>query len=285
MATNLTSILSPQTAASPDPGLVAPSPDAGAVQPSWLDSIPEAYRQDAHITSHNGIESLLAEYGALKQNGSNAPDWNAPFDEHKDYFMKQGVPESADKYDLGIPEGSNMNPEFISEIQQVAHQYKISAEALKALAAVDVKFGTQISEQNAQAAAQQEEISHQTLEKLWGDKADVRSEFTQKAFGHFSTLEEAQELGAEQILAHPYFLHVMSKIGEAMSAPVSPGASSSAGTAVQQTVVSTPQQAEAAIKAMWSDPAKAAILNDTKHSQHKQLNAEIDAYYKKAAGG
>lgn len=283
---DLTTILSTQTP--PDQQTQNPPADQGGAPPpaAWYDSLPEAYRGDANIRSHSGLESLLAEYNVLKTNSGQSvvPDWNAPYDQHKDFFTKFGVPEAPDKYTVKPPEGytNEVNQEFMGKMQQIAHKHKIPAGAFQEFAAE--YMGMEMSYQQMQEAADAQQLADrsQELEKRWGGDVEVRSEWAKKAFGQFAESGLAQELEASGIIQQPAFLHLMSEIGKAMQAPVSPGAASSSGTGVQTNIVSTPQQAADAIRAIQSDPVKSAAYYNPRDPRHKEVNAEMDALYQKA---
>ena len=295
MNLNILTSASPAPVAAPAPGATpAPAPavdttvtspaPAPAAYPDWMGTLPEAYRQDSQLSQHQNMEAMLAEYSALKTNAgkSTIPDWNAPYEEHKDFFSKIGVPEKPEAYELKLPENfpeSYVNKDFLGKMQAAAHKAKMPAEAWNGLLQeyLTEEMGAITALEQSKETARVE--AGNTLAKLWGENSEVRSDFTRQGFGKFSSMEEAEALNGKEILEHPYFIHVMSKIGEAMKLPVTPGSSSTSGSGVQPAVISTPQQARDAIDAMWKDPETARILNSPKDPKHREMNAKVDALY------
>lgn len=285
----LTEILSTPAATSQVSTESAAIVDAAAqtgvtTQTSWTDSLPEAYRADANITAHSGLESLLADYNALKLTGGQfkVPAIDSKYEDHKDFYTQLGVPESPDKYEIPIPDGAQVNQEFLSEVQKIAHQYKVPAAALKALAEADFKFSSTALEQQAMASQQELENRSKTLEAKWGAEKDARVEFTKNSYQQFADSDTAAALKAKGIDSDPDFLHLMSEIGKAMKLPLSPGQKSSSGSGVQTQLVTTPEQAQEAIKAVQMDPVKMKAFMDPKDPQHKLINAHMDELYQKA---
>jgi hypothetical protein len=292
MATNanLTDILitqaqSPTTAADL-PATVAADPAANV--DAWVQTLPEAYRNDPNIKSHTGLEGVLAEYTTLKASGGKfePPPADATFEAHKEYYTKLGVPETADKYNFAPPEGIPaelaLQPEVVTEMQALAHQLKLPAKAVEAMAAA-MYARAQTATQMLKATSDQELATRsEVLEKRWGNEKDVRVEFTKKGYGQFADAETAKSLEEAGITTHPAFLHLMSEVGKAMALPTTPGASSSSGSGVQQTMVSTPEQARAKIQEYQLNPEFQKALRDAKHPNHKMVNGQLDQLYQQA---
>lgn len=277
-----------QTDPNAQQALAAQQAAGAAQQPDWRDSLPAEYREDAHIKSHGDMASLLAEYGVLKTNSgqSNVPDWNAPYENHKDFFSKIGVPESYDKYQLNIPQDFPVdqfpiNNEFVSQMQKIAHEAKIPQAAFEKFA--QAYFGLESGAIQQQMASQQSRLaeSDQVLQQKWGVDSTQRVEFAKRGFQEFADPGTIAELAKDGITTNPHFIHLMSEIGRAMAQPQSPGGRSTAGTAVQSQMITSPEQAREAINQMYANPEKAKIINDPKHPQHKQVNAELTDLYLK----
>ncbi len=289
MSANLNTILNSQEVPPTNAPAAAPAASpAPAAPPEWLSVIPEAYRADPNIVAHSNLDSLLAEYGSLKVTGGKltVPPADAPYEAHKEFYTQLGVPESPDKYAIampeGFPEGFPMNQEFVNKIQDVAHKYKIPAAGLQELAKEYFGLEKSAIDQQLAEVANRSAQDVETLKSLWGTEFDTRADFARKGFQQFANADTIQRATDSGLIGNPTFLHIMSEIGKAMTLPQSPGASSSSGSGVQQQIVTSPAQAQAAIRALYDDPVKGKALANPRDPLYKTLQGELEMLYSKA---
>ena len=83
---------------------------------SWLDSIPESYRQEGSVNRHGSMDELLSSYThgqSMLGRKNGIPDFENDSPEVISKFREQlGVPGDIDSYDLETPEGFEPNEQF-----------------------------------------------------------------------------------------------------------------------------------------------------------------------------
>lgn len=191
-----------------------PAGEAKPAESSWLDGMDAATRSQIEAAGASDAKSLAAKYletaAALK---SFAP------------------PETADGYELPVPEGES--PEFAKAVAPLMHKAGLSGAQAKALA----EGWNELQAQQRQAAAEAAEAAEreanalaerqeQELRREWGDTFDGKVEMSRRAIragmasaglsedaaaGLIDSLEKAHGFGA----VHKFFAVLGAPLAEA----------------------------------------------------------------------
>ena len=165
---------------------------------SWLDSVPEDYRE--HLKDVKDVGSLAKQYvdqqaflgNSIRIPGEDAGDESKkefmdkllkhapglmyrpdPSDEQamKDFWATAGVPDSPDKYDLGeLPEG--VSEDFVAQSKELGHKYGLTSQGLKAY--VEDQVALQTAQNEAMTEAQTEDLK--ALSQEWGQATESKLE-------------------------------------------------------------------------------------------------------------
>ena len=185
------------------------------------------------------------------------PGENASQEERDAFFSRLGRPDAPDNYDLEIPGDAPVDPDFQSWFKGVAHKHGLTAAQAKALAADYLPYAAgrgELTQQEQETALLREEGE---LKQAWGAAYSQKTEQAKaaaKAFGLDEAVVSAIEKSAGYAKTMQFFAAVGAKIGELPQLPNArdPG-------------VMTPQEAEAEIGRLLSDPAwKNAYLTGSK---------------------
>ena len=99
---------------------------------SFLDSIPEAYRDKEYLKNAESMESFLDQYeNAQKLIGKKQiPGEDSSPEEWTEFYNKLR-PESADKYEFEHPEGLEVNEEFSNTMKGIFHEAGLTPNQAK----------------------------------------------------------------------------------------------------------------------------------------------------------
>lgn len=192
----------------------APAGETPPAEPSWLDGMDAATRSQIEATGATDAKDLAAKYveaaAALK---GFAP------------------PETADAYDLPIPEGESAD--FAKAVAPLMHkaglsgtQAKALAEGWNALQAQQRQAAVEAAENAEREANALAERQEQDLKREWGDTFDAKVELSRRAIragmasaglsedaaaGLVDSLEKAHGFGA----VHKFFAVLGAPLAEA----------------------------------------------------------------------
>src|ERR1044071_4316942 len=154
----------PSPAPGPAPG-PAPAPAAGA---GWLEGLADAGK--AYIEA-KGFKSPGDALAALKA---------------------YEPPETADKYEVTVPEGASVDEGFAKAMREAAHKAGLPAPMFKAMVEANNAYAQQqreaarVAEEakatEAEALAKQQDAD---LRREWGDKYDGNAELAKRAVGAY----------------------------------------------------------------------------------------------------
>lgn len=203
----------------------AAAPAASATPPpastaSWRDSLPDDLKSDPSLKHIADVASMAKSYvNAQKMIGADkivVPGKNATPEQWQETFRKLGLPESPDKYDLGIPQGEKVNDAFLKGFKENALKAGVLPQQAKALfdwyqneAKTAQKTATEQYQQNIMK-------QRQALKEELGPMYDKKVGFAYAA---------AKEFGGDEVLKHlndvglgddPVVIKMLAKIGEAM---------------------------------------------------------------------
>lgn len=226
-----------QAANGDDKGSQAADSDAGAdtgkaADPDaadWRDGIADE-KLAKFAKGYNSVEELVKSAHAQRQKLSKAlvlPGEDASDDELREWRTKLGVPESADKYRIDIPEDlpdavrNAITPEAMQSDLEMAHALGLSQDQTAGLmqyrieSLVDADAVYDASLKRAQEQADGE------LRREWGDDYKANRAVASRAAQEFGGDEFVDFLaktviGGEQLANHPKIMRFMASTGRKM---------------------------------------------------------------------
>ena len=120
---------------------------------SFLDIIPEAYRDNPSIKNFKSIEDFTKSFVEKDKLIGKKVSEMSP-EEIRSYNTKLGVPDSSDKYEIAAEEGVD-DPETVSWFKEAALKAGLTKEAAKILFEGHRELG---AKKNAETLAQLEQI-------------------------------------------------------------------------------------------------------------------------------
>ena len=106
-----------------------------------------------------------------------APEAEGAFDE---IYAKLGRPESADKYELSLPDGVNVDEARLNAGRDAAFSLGLSQKQFEAMATFDAEYQAKAMEGYYSELAKTQEAEYNALREEWGDKADEREELSRR---------------------------------------------------------------------------------------------------------
>lgn len=160
--------------------------DKGQADAMWFDSAPDevkGYIQNKGwddplkaVTSYQELEKYRgASEDELLKLPKGDEGWDAVWD-------RLGRPESPDKYELDLGEGSEIDAGRFDAIKSVAHEVGLTPKQLQALAEADSKYSHEFLESHREDQVRQSELELEKLKNDWGaDAFEERSELARRA--------------------------------------------------------------------------------------------------------
>jgi hypothetical protein len=185
------------------------------------------------------------------------------------------VPESADKYDIKLPEGADVSKEFLGAAKNWFHEANVPAkDAQKIVDAYNAWVGEQVKGVSV-GKLKASEDGMNDIKKEWGKDADAKMAAAQRAFKTFSKeagIEQADLDTMEEAIGTAKMMKLWASIGSGLAearfvAGDTPGGGSHF----------TPEAARARLQQMNADPDFRAkiIAGDPKATAERK--AVIDA--------
>lgn len=149
-------------------------PDAPVV-PEWLKGVDPTIATDKSLSAIKDVASLAKSYiHAQKMVGRDkviVPDKNATADDWKNFYHRVGMPQSQDEYKVAFnADKSNLDSEFVSEIQKVAFENNLLPHQTEALLNFyDKKMAEEVAAETG-IVAKTKEATISELKKEWGNK-------------------------------------------------------------------------------------------------------------------
>lgn len=197
----------------------AGTPDAGEGTPEtkWTDGLSEENRGLVDVKQWGDMNAVMDSYRAAEKHIGSPPeqllklpvdpqseDWNS-------VYSRLGRPESADKYDLTLPE--NHNDTFVNSAKDAFFNAGLSGKQSQAM--VDF-YNEQSASQTEAMNARFEEQSQLELNELksrWGNNFDKRVEAGRRAAMEFDVDEETMQ-SMESAMGTAKLIEMFSNIGD-----------------------------------------------------------------------
>jgi hypothetical protein len=246
----------------------------------WRSSLPEDIRDNPTLAKYKDPVALAAAHINLQSHlgrdkiakPKTDSDWN-------DVYNFLGRPESADKYELALPEGvpdaikGSFNDDAMKGFREKAHALGLNANQVKEL------FGWYVGNTSQQFSAMQENAgktmseAEASLKQEWGRAYEQNLKFARKAFAEYGGDELAEIMEKSGMGNNPAVLKAFAKIAKTtMPDKDLVGTTESAGRAL------TPDEAKAEAKGLMSHPA----YMDKRHPEHKMMVRKVQNLFEQA---
>jgi len=194
------------TEANPTPE-VAPQPVAQetVLGPSesdnqdWKSTLSEDLRNDPTLKNFKDVESLAKTVvHQQKQMGNRIPIPKTP-EEHMEVYNKLGRPETADKYEVAVPETHTeyIGEDQINQFKNVAHNIGLNNEQVKQLIDFQVKNIDAQAQRYQTDIAVQKQNTEEALKKEWGYEYDANVRNARRALQVYGDPEITELMNGE----------------------------------------------------------------------------------------
>ena len=194
------------TEANPTPE-VAPQPVAQetVLGPSesdnqdWKSTLSEDLKNDPTLKNFKDVESLAKTVvHQQKQMGNRIPIPKTP-EEHMEVYNKLGRPETADKYEVAVPETHTeyIGEDQINQFKNVAHNIGLNNEQVKQLIDFQVKNIDAQAQRYQTDIAVQKQHTEESLKKEWGHEYDMNVRNARRALQVYGDPEITELMNGE----------------------------------------------------------------------------------------
>ncbi len=243
---------------------------------SWKNSLPDELKNDPTVKITKSVADLAKGYvHASKMIGADKivkPGPKTTDEEWGKIFDALGRPESPDKYDLKIPEGSQINEDFHKGFKETLHKAGVlPSQGQKMLDWYQGQVAAaQKAQTEAQSKAQEEAIGG--LKKEWGQSYDTKIQGAQTGLKMVLDEAQAEAIMNDPVLGnHPQFIRLAAKLGEMVSEDKNAG---DRNDGIPRAL--SPTDAKKEINSIFMDSTHP--YNDKNHPNHK---AELEAMQKR----
>jgi hypothetical protein len=194
-----------------------------ATTPDFISRVPENARDYVNnkgwkseadmLTSYQKLESAMGADKVVLPKEGDAESLKA-------FRAKMGVPESADKYDIKLPDGADVSKEFLGAAKNWFHEHNVSAKDAQGI--VD-KYNAWVGEQMKGVAGSKLKASTDGLaeiEKEWGKDTDAKKAAAQRAFKTFKAeagLDQGDLDAMEEAIGTPKLMKLFASIGSGLA--------------------------------------------------------------------
>ena len=144
-----------------------------------------------------------------------------PQDEQANQDQEAQQPNGApEKYDLEIPQGAQVDPEFLTEFESVAREANLNNDQAKKFAALGTKLSEKMTAMQAEAQARQvEQWKSESLsdKEFGGDQLQSNIAIAKTALTQFASPKLVELLNASGLGNHPEVIRAFYKVGKAIS--------------------------------------------------------------------
>lgn len=208
-----------ETPATPETA-IPPELQTQVMEDGWLKGIEKSLAEDPSMKAIQDMPALVKSYvHAQRMMGKNKviiPGKEATEDEVKQFFMKVGLPESVDKYDIQVKNKEELDTDFLKAFKEAAYSANILPDqAQKLFDWYNEKMDSTIkSTQESQNNLLQEEVNN--LKKEWGEGFDKKLSLAKQALKQFSDKDTMVYLEQSGLGNDTKLIRLFSKIGEAI---------------------------------------------------------------------
>lgn len=159
---------------------------------SWMDSLPDDLKASESLKGFKDVGELAKAYTEA-------------------LTKVHEPPESPDAYEFDVPEGHEVNQEFVKAMRHIAHESGISKPQMKGMAERFMALESMVLKQKQKDTS----AAWDALKLSMVDEFDANVALAEKAAKHFAGADFAKEIKDHKV--HPRAVEVWSKIGKAIS--------------------------------------------------------------------
>ena len=185
-------------------------------QNDWKSTLSEDLKNDPTLSNFKDVESLAKTVvHQQKLLGSKIPLPKTD-EERNELYTKLGRPETADKYEVTIPNDMEhfMPKEDISQFKNVAHKIGLNNEQVNALMEFQVSATKNAMDNQGNVLNQEKEQSTEALKKEWGYEYDKNVRAAQRALNVYGDNELQKLLSETSAGNNPAVIKFLATIGK-----------------------------------------------------------------------
>ena len=185
-------------------------------QNDWRSTLSEDLKNDPTLSNFKDVESLAKTVvHQQKVLGSRIPLPKTD-EERNELYNKLGRPETADKYEVTIPNDMEhfMPKEDISQFKNVAHKIGLNNEQVNALMEFQVSATKNAMDNQGNVLNQEKEQSTEALKKEWGYEYDKNVRAAQRALNVYGDNELQKLLSETSAGNNPAVIKFLATIGK-----------------------------------------------------------------------
>ena len=246
----------------------------------WRSALPEDIRDNPSFAKFNDVTSLASSYVNLQSHlGRDKIAKPVTDSDWDDVYEFLGRPESADKYEIELPEGlpdeiaSQFNDEKLSLFKQEAHKLGLNAEQVKRLVAWQAGNMSKQHEAYKGIIDQSMEQGESALRQEWGRAYDQNLGFARKAFVEYGGDALAAKMESSGLGNDPDVLKAFANIAKTTMAD-----KDLAGPSSGTHMALTPEEARAEASTIMSHPA----YTDKRHPEHNSMVKKVQGLFAQA---
>ena len=246
----------------------------------WRSALPEDIRDNPSFAKFNDVTSLASSYVNLQSHlGRDKIAKPVTDSDWDDVYEFLGRPESADKYEIELPEGlpdeiaSQFNDEKLSSFKQEAHKLGLNAEQVKRLVAWHAGNMSNQHEAYKGIIDQSMEQGESALRQEWGRAYDQNLGFARKAFVEYGGDALAAKMESSGLGNDPDVLKAFANIAKTTMAD-----KDLAGPSSGTRMALTPEEARSEASTIMSHPA----YTDKRHPEHNSMVKKVQGLFAQA---
>tara|TARA_X000001388_G_C2222565_1_gene119827 strand:- start:486 stop:1322 length:837 start_codon:yes stop_codon:yes gene_type:complete len=165
----------------------------------WKSTLSEDLKNDPTLKNFKDVESLAKTVvHQQKQMGNRIPIPKTP-EEQMEVYNKLGRPESADKYEVAVPEThvEYIGEDQINQFKNVAHNIGLNNEQVKQLIDFQVKNIDAQAQRYQTDIAVQKQNTEELLKKEWGHEYDIQVRNARRALQVYGDSEITELMNGE----------------------------------------------------------------------------------------
>lgn len=203
--------------ASAPPPSAAPIGADGVFSDGWTAILPEDMRENPSLQGYRSLPDLAKSLintkrmvGADKARFLFAPNENSTHEERREFYQKLGCPESPDKYEIKLPEGSTPDERMQSHFAKIAHERGLNNEQFQSLVDGYNDYQVELAKLAQLEADERFDNGVKQLQQEWRSSYDEKLQTANRAVKEFGLTEFLSEKGLQN---DPDMVKVMYKIG------------------------------------------------------------------------
>jgi len=253
------------------------STDAGG---DWRASLSEDIRENPSFSKFKDVNGLAASYVNLQSHlGRDKIAKPVTDSDWDDVYEFLGRPESADAYEVSLPDGlpdevaAQFTEQRLSAFKQEAHRLGLNANQVKSLVAWQAGNVSEQHEAYKGIIDQSIEQGEIALKAEWGRAYNQNVKFAHQAFAQYGGEQLAAKMEASGLGNDPVVLKAFANIAKTTMAD-----KDLAGPSSGTQMALTPEEARAEASTIMSHPA----YTDKRHPEHNSMVKKVQALFNQA---